>query len=107
MGLRMGLSGHAAFEAFSVLTRLPGVNRRPPHDVARLRAVNFPHTPFVTPQQNAALRERLPTIDLSGGMAYDALVGAVAAVHGLPPASRDGRARRVYDALDVAVLFIA
>ena len=31
--VELGLSGHAAFEAFSVLTRLPGPNRRPPATV--------------------------------------------------------------------------
>ncbi len=37
-----GLSGHAAFETFSVLTRLPPPNRRTPRAVARLLAHNFP-----------------------------------------------------------------
>ena len=37
-----GLCGHAAFETFSVLTRLPPPNRRTPHAVARLLAHNFP-----------------------------------------------------------------
>jgi uncharacterized protein with PIN domain len=33
-----GLSGHAAFETFSVLTRMPPPNRRTPQAVARLLA---------------------------------------------------------------------
>ena len=37
-GRRIGLAGHAAFETFSVLTRLPGPARRTPAAVARIIA---------------------------------------------------------------------
>ena len=43
-----GLSGHAAFETFSVLTRMPPPNRRTPHAVARLLAHNFPGSRFLS-----------------------------------------------------------
>ena len=39
---RLGLAGHAAFETFSVLTRLPTPARRAPATVARLLAGSFP-----------------------------------------------------------------
>ena len=44
---RLGLAGHAAFETFSVLTRLPTPARRAPATVARLLAGSFPHTRFL------------------------------------------------------------
>jgi len=43
-GRRLGLAGHAAFETFSVLTRLPAPARRTPATVARLLARSFPHS---------------------------------------------------------------
>ena len=41
-GRRLGLSGHAWFETYPVLTRLPGGRRRSPADVAVLLAHDFP-----------------------------------------------------------------
>ena len=46
-GRRLGLAGHAWFETYSVLTRLPGGLRRSPADVAALLAHNFPATVFL------------------------------------------------------------
>ena len=46
-GMRIPLAGHAAFEAFSVLTRLPGLARRTPAAVGRLLAANFPYSRFL------------------------------------------------------------
>src|SRR5580704_3166743 len=50
-----GLSGHAAFETFSVLTRLPPPSRRTPAAVARLLAANFPLSRFLGPDAAASL----------------------------------------------------
>lgn len=105
-GRRLGLAGHAAFESFSVLTRLPGPARRTPAAVQRLLAVNFPHTPFLSPAAAAALLARAAAVGVSGGAVYDALVGAAAAEHAVPLATRDRRALRVYNALDVEVLLV-
>jgi hypothetical protein len=44
----LGLAGHAAFETFSILTRLPAPARRGPNTVARLLAHNFPATRFLS-----------------------------------------------------------
>lgn len=41
-GHRLGLAGHAWFETYSVLTRLPDDLRRSPADAAKLLAHNFP-----------------------------------------------------------------
>lgn len=100
---RLGLAGHAAFEAFSVLTRLPAPARRTPATVARLLAANFPHSRFLSEQAAAALLSDLQGRGIAGGSVYDALVGAAAAQHRLPLATRDRRALPTYGALDVEV----
>jgi len=46
-GRRLGLAGHAAFETFSVLSRLPPPGRRTAATVARLLAANFPNSRFL------------------------------------------------------------
>lgn len=43
-GRQLGLCGHAAFESYSVLTRLPGVQRLSPPVARRLLTANFPQT---------------------------------------------------------------
>lgn len=54
-GRQLGLAGHAAFETFSVLTRLPPPVRRTPATVARLLAADFPHTKFLGARAAGAL----------------------------------------------------
>jgi len=103
---RLGLAGHAAFETFSVLTRLPAPARRTPATVARLLAKSFPHSRFLGADASRLLLGRLDAIGIAGGSVYDALVGAAAAEHGLPLASRDRRALEIYRALDVEVEFL-
>jgi predicted nucleic acid-binding protein len=104
---RLGLAGHAAFETFSVLTRLPAPARRTPATVARLLAASFPHTRFLGAQAATALLDDLAGADIAGGAAYDALVGACANEHGLALATRDRRALETYRGLDVRVVLVA
>jgi predicted nucleic acid-binding protein len=104
--LRLGLAGHAAFETFSVLTRLPTPARRAPATVARLLAGSFPHTRFLGAQAAASLLAKLAASGIGGGAVYDALVGARALEHGLVLATRDQRALETYRALDVRVEFV-
>ncbi len=106
-GRRLGLAGHAAFEAFSVLTRIPPPARRTPATVARLLAASFPHSRFLSAQAAASLLDQLASEGVAGGSVYDALVGGTAAEHGLPLATRDRRALDTYRALDVRVEFLA
>lgn len=106
-GRRLGLAGHAAFETFSVLTRLPAPARRTPATVARLLATSFPRTRFLGAEASGSLFERLDSRGIAGGSIHDALVGATAAEHGLTLASRDRRALETYRALDVEVEFLA
>jgi len=102
-GRRLGLAGHAWFETYSVLTRLPGGLRRSPADVAALLAHDFPATAFLAEEAAAALGPELAKLGISGGAVYDALVGAAARQHGRSLESGDARARPVYEALGVRV----
>jgi len=105
-GRRLGLAGHAWFETYSVLTRLPGGRRRSPADVAILLAHDFPATTFLADEAAAALGPELGRLGISGGAVYDALVGAAARQHGRTLVSGDARARAVCEALGERVRLI-
>ncbi|MGH9099228.1 MAG: type II toxin-antitoxin system VapC family toxin [Acidimicrobiales bacterium] len=98
-----GLSGHAAFETFSVLTRLPSPARRSAATVTQLLRENFPGTRFLSAAAASELLGRLPSLGTAGGSVYDALVGATAVEHGLRLLTRDRRAVTAYRALEVDV----
>jgi predicted nucleic acid-binding protein len=100
-GRRLALAGHAAFETFSVLTRLPPPTRRAPKLVRKVIEGNFASTRWLGPSAAARLFAELPVRGISGGSVYDALVGATAVEHGLPLVTRDARALDTYSALDV------
>lgn len=104
---RLGLAGHAAFETFSVLTRLPPPARRTAAAAARLLASNFPGTRFLGPDAAQALLTDLAAKRIAGGSVYDALVGAAAVEHHLTLATRDRRAIDTYRNLDVALEILA
>lgn len=102
-GRCLGLSGHAAFETFSVLTRLPVPARRTPEVVTHLLATNFPENRYLSAEQAAALLSRLASENVAGGAVYDALVGAAAAAHHLVLVTRDRRALDTYRAFGAEV----
>src|SRR5260370_13808666 len=62
----LGLAGHAAFETFSILTRLPPPARRSPGAVTRLIAHNFPATRFLSDHAAMELLARLCTLGIAG-----------------------------------------
>lgn len=98
---RLGLAGHAAFETYSVLTRLPSPTRLTPDAANRVLRRNFPHTRFLSPSRTSELLGSLSARGIAGGSVYDALVGAAAREHQVPLATRDRRAAQTYQALDV------
>jgi predicted nucleic acid-binding protein len=102
-GRRLGLAGHAAFESFSVLTRLPPPARRPPAIVARLLRENFPASRFLSADGASELLVRVGEGEIAGGSIYDALVGATAIEHRRPLATLDRRALDTYRVLGVQV----
>lgn len=102
-GRRLGLAGHAWFETYSVLTRLPSGLRRSPPDALKLLTTNFPAGAFLNAGEAAKLGHELAQLGISGGSVYDALVGAVARSHHRRLLTGDSRARSTYDALGVDV----
>ena len=105
-GRRLGLAGHAWFETYSVLTRLPTGVRRSPADALRLLAHNFPASGFLGEAEAADVGGELARLGISGGAVYDALVGAAARQHRLPLVTADARARPIYEALGVDIELI-
>lgn len=98
------LVGHAAFEAYSVLTRLPKPHRAPPQTVLRFLATRFPDPYLVLDaDRQRELLGRLPSLGLVGGAAYDALIAATASDAGLRLVSCDLRAALAYSRCGVAV----
>jgi predicted nucleic acid-binding protein len=100
--VRPALAGHAAFETFSVLTRMPGQLAVDPPTAASVIARAFPDVCWPSDDDAVALLRRMGPLGLAGGAVYDALVGEAARVHGRVLLTRDHRARRTYDLLGVA-----
>lgn len=105
-GRTPGLAGHAAFETYSVLTRLPPPARRSPSEVSTLIQRNFAPTRFLDVNSQRDVLRRLASAGITGGSVYDALVAAVAAQHRLPLMTRDRRAVDIYRAFNVEVEFV-
>lgn len=103
---RPALAGHAAFETFSVLTRLPGPSRVDPVTATRLLQLAFPERCWLSGRHQLTLSARLGELGLVGGMVYDALVAEAARVAGRVLLTRDERARRTYARLGVGVQFV-
>lgn len=104
--LRPALAGHAAFETYSVLTRLPVPLRLAPAQAADVLGAAFPDACWLTGKQTARLREDLGRLGVVGGSVYDALVARAADVNGRVLLTRDRRAERTYRALDVPHRFV-
>ena len=100
----LGLAGHAWFESYSVLTRLPGGRRRSSQDAERLLSHNFPNSRFLDGDEQRALGSELAQRGISGGAVYDALAAATARHHKLPLLSADERGRPIYEAMGATVV---
>lgn len=87
--LRPALSGHAVFETYSVLTRLPLPLRLTAAQATSVLAAAFPADCW------------LDAAGMSGGSVYDALVGQASVANRRTLLTRDRRAERTYRALDV------
>ncbi len=98
---RPGLAGHAAFETYAVLTRMPGalsIDAPTAHDIiSRV----FPDVYWLEGHASRSLLDRLGTVGVVGGSVYDALVGEAAKTNDAVLLTRDQRARRTYDLLGV------
>jgi len=72
---RPALAGHAAFEAYSVLTRLPISLRLTADQATSVLAAAFPADCWLNTAGMHHLTERLGALGIVGGSVYDALVG--------------------------------
>ncbi|MDH4147427.1 MAG: hypothetical protein OEY23_19895 [Acidimicrobiia bacterium] len=103
---RPALVGHAAWETFSVLTRMPGQLAVDAPTAADLITRTFPTIAWLSAQDSQRLFVRLRSAGLVGGAIYDALVGEAARTNGRQMLSRDLRARRTYELLGVEHEFV-
>ena len=95
------LSGHAAFESFSVLTRLPGALRLGGSDAALVLGQAFGKPCWLSSEQQTDVFTRLGSLGITGGAIYDALVGEAARVHNRVLLTGDARAARTYGLIGV------
>jgi predicted nucleic acid-binding protein len=90
--------GHAAYETYAVLTRLPHPYRASSATVLEFIARRFPD-PYLA-LSGEAMRSTLMMFDdqqIVGGTTYDALIAATAAAHGATLVSLDQRAVLAYE----------
>jgi len=91
------LIAQCAVESYSVLTRLPPPHRAPADVVSEFLAERFPEEYLVLDSAPLkALLKRLPGLGITGGAAYDAVIGATAARAGATLLSLDRRASGTY-----------
>lgn len=96
------LPAHCLVEAYSVLTRLPAPHRFEPGVARDLLRSTFAGAPLTMEGgAQGGLLDRLVEAGVSGGAAYDGLIGITAAHHGALLLSRDQRAAGVYARLGV------
>ncbi|MDR2215576.1 MAG: PIN domain-containing protein [Nevskiaceae bacterium] len=95
------LAGHAAFETYSVLTRMPGPLRMDAPSAAEILRTAFPRRCGLSPAACDELLARCGVVGIVGGAIYDALVGEASRVNGCTLLTRDRRAQRTYDLLGV------
>lgn len=99
---RPRLIAHVGLETYSVLTRLAPPHRASGAIAAEFLTRNFAEAPLTLPSQRyRTLVVELSTHGITGGGAYDALVGATAADADAELLSLDERARRTYEAMGV------
>ena len=101
LACRRGMSGHAAVELLSVLTRLPPPHRLSPVAALRLQEANFPESRFLSATDTKNLLREFVEVGLAGGGLYDGLVGAAARQHKLRLITCDRRAEPTYRMLGV------
>jgi predicted nucleic acid-binding protein len=104
--LRPALAGHAVFETYSVLTRLPIPLRLSADQAVSVIAAAFPEDCWLDAAGLRGLREQLAGLDIVGGSVYDALVGQAALTNDRTLLTRDRRAERTYRSLGVEYRFV-
>jgi toxin FitB len=102
------LPAHAALEAYSVLTRLPGGLAVPAAAAAAALADRFSEQlPSLAPSKRARVLQTLAGAGVFAGAAYDGLVALEAAAHDRVLLTLDQRAMVTYQRLGVPFRLIA
>ncbi|MCY4507052.1 MAG: PIN domain-containing protein [Acidobacteria bacterium] len=93
---------HVLLESYSVLTRLPPPNRTSPAIAVTFLKGRFLDPPLaLQPDDHARLVELVARYGLAGGSVYDALIAWTVKLAGATLLTRDSRAIRVYQTVDV------
>ena len=103
---RPAIPAHVMLECYSVLTRLPIPMRVPPAVAADVLMRTFPVVLTLDDAAQRHLVNLLAAVGVSGGGAYDGLVGLTAHHAGLQLCTRDRRARATYEALGIEVRWV-
>ena len=98
-GKRLTFAGHAIFETYAVLTRLPVDSRLTPQQAQQLIGQYDASEPLGLASQEAI--RLMATHNITGGQVYDALIGLACQDQAL--ATRDQRAIELYRKLGVEV----
>ncbi len=102
---RAGIAGHAMFETYAVLTRLPNLRVSPAQALALLDRT-FTHRVVLSERAASRALQTLASKAVIGGAIYDGLVGASAVEADLPLLTFDRRARRAYEAVGAEVRYL-
>jgi len=100
------LAGHARFEAYSVLTRMPPPGRLSPADAALALRRNYPQTVWLGAADQRRVLDALVRAGVQAGAVYDGLVAGSAMLARLPLLTSDQRAVATYQALGVDVIMV-
>lgn len=93
---------HVALETYSVLTRLPAPHRVDAKTAATILDARTPAGYVaLAGEELAQVNGRLASAGVSGGASYDGLIALTALKHGLELLTRDHRAQRTYQSLQV------
>ena len=106
-GSTLGMAGHSLLETMSVLSRMPGRQRRSVGAVYAAIARSFPETRFLSADGTRDAAAAMASLGIAGGSVYDALVAAAAREHECELATRDARAIPVYQAMGARTRTIA
>lgn len=108
LGRSSAIVVHAAYETYSVLTRLPDSEKAPSGLVLEQLADTFGDRWLgLTAEAQRIALERLEALGISGGRTYDGLIGITAAAHGATLVTLDRRALPTYALVGADVELVA
>lgn len=99
----VALAGHAWYETYAVLTRLPGDARLAASDAVRLLRERFDPPAMLDARAARSAPMVLADHEVAGGATYDGLIALAARAAGVLLGTRDRRAQATYLRLGVQV----